>query len=178
MQVTVNNPSKETSFSKTLGDAESRVARALLGGHAPSIASAVLAMDAVKESIFTSFLELVNRECSELCQTANSTNFRHIPVDQYGSFEWDMFMEELRSKSPMFLKILTTIAVRNDHRNTKKTGSAHFPGIGTAAAVLLKERNCHMSGLQSLVSMLMYSCHCEKQVQLTIKLSIILCVCT
>ena len=74
-------------------------------------------------------------------------------------------MDELRSNSPLLLKVLTSIAVRNDHRNRKKVGSAHYPGITTAAAVLLKERNCHVSGDQSLVSMLMYSSHCEKQVK-------------
>lgn len=80
------------------------------------------------------------------------------------SFKWDELMDELRSNSPLLLKVLTSVAVRNDHRNKKKVGSAHYPGIATAAAVLLKERNCHVSGVQSLVSMLMYSSHCEKQV--------------
>lgn len=164
IQVTVNNPSQETSFSQSLGDAEGKVAMALLEGHAPSIASAVLAMEAVKEAIFTSFLESINRECSVLCQTSTVSHFRHIPVDQLKIFKWNTLIDELESKSPLLLKILTSIAVRNDHRNKKKVGPAHYPGIGTAAAVLLKERNCHMSGLQSLVSMLMYSCHCEKQV--------------
>ena len=134
IQVTVNNPSQETSF-----DAEGKVAMALLEGHAPSIASAVLALEAVKEAIFTSFLESINRECSVLCQTSTVSHFRHIPVDQLKIFKWNTLIDVLESKSPLLLKILTSIAVRND----------------PAAAVLLKERNCHMSGLQSLVSMLM-----------------------
>ncbi len=46
-----------------------------------------------------------------------------------------------------------------------KVGEAHFPGICSAAAILLKERNREMCGLQSLVSLLMYSCHAEKQVK-------------
>ena len=90
-----------------------------------------------------------------LCQAATTSKLSHIPVDQMAIFKWDSLTEELRSKSPLLLKVLTSIAVRNDHRNKKKVGAAHNPGIGTAAAVFLKERNCRMSGVQSLVSMLM-----------------------
>ena len=136
----------------------------MLGGHAPSIGTAVLAMEAVKDAVFTSFLESINRECSLLCQSTTISRFRHIPPEEMASFKWDELMDELRSNSPLLLKVLTSVAVRNDHRNKKKVGSAHYPGIATAAAVLLKERNCHVSGVQSLVSMLMYSSHCEKQV--------------
>ena len=56
-------------------------------------------------------------------------------------FKWDGLIEELRSKSPLPLKVLTSIAVRNDHRN-KKVGAAHYPGIGTAAAVLRSSVTC------------------------------------
>ena len=52
----------------------------------------------------------------------------------------------------------------NDHRNIIKVGAAHYPGICCAAAILLKERNHEMCGLQSLVSLIMYTCHAEKQV--------------
>ena len=45
-----------------------------------------------------------------------------------------------------------------------KVDTAHHPGIYSAAAVLLKERNREICGLQSHVSLLMYSCHAEKQV--------------
>ena len=121
-------------------------------------------MEAVKDAIFTTFLESIHQECSVLCQAAITSKLRNFPADALASFKWDDFIEELRSKSPLLLKVLTCIAVRNDHRNKKEVGSAHFAGIVTGAAVLLKERNTHVSGVQSLVSMLMYSCHCEKQV--------------
>ncbi len=39
-----------------------------------------------------------------------------------------------------------------------------YPAIVNATAILLKERNREMSGVQSIVSYLMYACHSEKQV--------------
>ena len=137
-------------FAKTLGEAEGKVALSLLGGHAPSIGTAVLAMEAVKNVIFTSFFESINRECSLLCQSTTISRFRHTPPDGMASFKWDELINEPRSNSPLLMKVLTFVAVRNDHRNKKKFDSAHYPGIATAAAVLLKERNCHVSGVQCL----------------------------
>ena len=63
---------------------------------------------------------------------------------------------ELEQNAPLLFTLLHSITVRNDHRNTAKTGTAHYPGICFAAAILLKERNREMCGL--------YSCHAEKQV--------------
>ena len=153
IQVTVDTPSCETPLSRTLDDADGRVARMLLGGHAPSIASAILANEATREAVFTHFLNSINQECSVLCKTSvEIPKMRHINADELADFQWECMRKEMELKAPLLLKVLTTIAVRNDHRNRKKVGSSHLPGICTAAAVLLKERNCHMCGLQKLVS--------------------------
>ena len=72
--------------------------------------------------------------------------------------------EELQQKAPLVFSVLLSIASRNDNRNAVKVATAHYPGICSVAAILLKERNREMCGLQSLVSLLMFSCHAEKQV--------------
>lgn len=147
-----------------MGEAESRLARTLAGGHAPSIANAVIRMIAVREEVFNYFVDVVNSECSLLCQKEPSSNFRNIPVNKISNFKWEDLVEELKAKSPLLWKILTAAAIRADPRCSHKPMSAHYPGIINAAAVLLKERNREMCGLQSVVSLLMCACHCEKQV--------------
>lgn len=162
-QVSISSTSRDSPFQKTLGEAEGKVARALAGGHPQSIANAVMRIEAVKEELFNHFLTLVNAECSDLCQKGIRSLFRRIPVAEMANFRWDTLVEELRSKSPLLLKLLTTVATRVDHRShvSKKD---KFPGIVSAAAVLLKERNREMCAIPSLVSLLMYAGHCEKQV--------------
>ena len=49
-------PSRSTPFHKTLGKKESRVARSLAGGHASSIASAVMKIPNVEKDIYGHFL--------------------------------------------------------------------------------------------------------------------------
>ena len=121
-------------------------------------------MSEVREELLQHFLRLINGECMMLCRKSSPSKFRHIPVDQFDDFEWKEFMDELESNSPLLLKVLSTVAIRSDPRYKNTPKSEKYPGIVTAAAVLLKQRNREMCGIPSLISLLMYSGHCEKQV--------------
>lgn len=147
-----------------LGSAESKVARALLGSNPVSIAKAVLNEDDLREAIIKQLLRELNEECTNLCRKTTKSPFRTIPVDELANFKWNDLVAELQLKAPLLFKIFHSIAARNDHRNVVKVGVAHYPGICSATAILLKERNREMGGLQSLVSLIMYFCHAEKQV--------------
>ena len=139
--------------------------RNLIGGHALSIAKAVMAMmESVRESLFHLFLLSINEECNVLCQWTQKSLFRKISVAQSLEYQWTPLVDELKTKSPLLCSILQSIATRSDGRNTCKVGAAHNPGICMSASVILKERNREMNGVQSLMSLLMYSCHCEKKV--------------
>ena len=150
-----------------LGECEGKVARNLLGGHAPSIAKAVMAMSDVRESLFSLFLHSINEECNNLCRRSpeSISLFRKMPLSQIVDFNWSALVSELQSRAPLLYKALSSIAAHSDPRNKSKVGAAHYPGICMAAAVILKERNREMCGVQSVLSLLMYSCHCEKKVQ-------------
>lgn len=161
----VTTPSHPTPYCGRLGSAEGKLTRALLGGDALSIGKAALAVEGVREAIVTQLLGTLNLECSKLCRKKKPVSlFRKIPVNKLAEFKWDDMMAELERDAPLLLKILDCVVARNDRRNKSKVRAAHFPGICTAVSVVLKERNREMCGLQSLISLLMYSCHCEKQV--------------
>ena len=110
-------------------------------------------------------LDKLDAECSKLCQRNDKSAFRNIPVSQMSAFDWKPLTNELELKAPMLLQILRTLASSKDHRNKRKSDSAHYPGICTAASVILKERNREMCGIQSVVSLLLFSSHANKQVK-------------
>ena len=130
-------------------------ARALIGGHAGYIAKAVMTRDDVKENSIKLLLGKLNEECASLCRKTITSPFRTMPADQMASFKWDDMVTDLKVKAPLFFTLLDSITSRNDHRNIVKVGVAQYPGIFAAAAILLKERNHGMCGLQSLVSLLL-----------------------
>ena len=146
--------------------AEGKVARALIGDDADSIAKAAMKIDDVKEAIIKQILRILNEECA---RDNTQSQFRKIPVSQLRQFKWKDMIAELQSTAPLFYRVMYSLASRNDYRNLVKVGTVHSPGICSAVAILLKERNREMCGLQSMISLLMYSCHCEKQVSKSLK---------
>ena len=82
----------------------------------------------------------------------------------YDNFTWNVLVEDLKERAPTFFRVLSMVASHSDHRNKSKAGNAHNPGISMAAAVILKERNREMNGIQSLVSLIMFATHVNKQV--------------
>ena len=89
MQVTVSTPTR-APFTKMLGEREGKVARNLLGGHAPSIAKAVMALGEVRESLFSLFLHSINEECNNLCRRSpeNTSLFRKMPLSKIVNLNW------------------------------------------------------------------------------------------
>ena len=90
-----------------------------------------------------------------------------MSIVQLKAFSWNEFVTPLKGLAPILLKLLQVVASSNDHRNNLKKGDAHNPGICMAVAVLLKERCMHVSGLQSVVSLLLYMSSANKVVNRT-----------
>ena len=118
------------------------------------------------DMVFQLFLEKMELECASLCQrNADSLSpFRRISVDKLSSFQWKTFTHNLSVKAPILLRLLSFVVAHSDHRNKKKVDSAHHPGICMAFAILLKERNREMCGVQAIISILLYNSHVDKQV--------------
>lgn len=161
----MKTPSRSTPWTTVLPQDETKIGRALAGGHLPSIAKSILSHEKLRELLFKHFLTQIETECSRLCQRhPNSSVFRKISQPLLADFDWKVFIEDLQTKAPTFFQILSTITSHGDRRNKTKVGNAHNPGICMAAAVILKERNREMSGVQSLISFLLFASHVNKQV--------------
>lgn len=97
-------------------------------------------------------------------------------VDELKSFSWNAVTEELKQKAPTFLAILQAAAeayrprvqkTKSTHKlkRSKLTQKGRKGVVGMAAAILLKERNQHMSKVQTVVSTLLHAGHASKKVR-------------
>ena len=126
-----------------------------MGGNLASITKAVFAHEEIKKLLLLRFFDLIDQECADLCRKNPGTisSFSNIPVDKLVQFKWNDLVDDMRSKSPNLLQAFSTVVSHNDHRNTSKKGDQkHNPSICMATAVLLKERNREMCGVQSVIS--------------------------
>ena len=155
-----------------------KVAQAVAGGHPSSIAKAVFAEPSTRSILIDKVAVLINEECSQLCSLSAQpmSLFRQVSFEPSPSFSWSQCMEELLTKCPALLQLLWAIVSRSDHRNRVKQGEQHYPGMCVAVAILLKERNKHMSGVQTLLSMVLYSSRVRKKA-CTLRVYVCVCVC-
>ena len=72
-------------------------------------------------------------------------------------------IRQLQEKSPFIYRLIVSLVQRNDNRNKIKRGDSHIPGICMAMAILLKERNRHMSGIQTYLSLVLYTSESPKR---------------
>ena len=134
--------------------------------------------DAIKAAITRRLIAEFDMECAELCRIMDDSNiFRNIDPINVDKFTWSACIDILLLKAPIMLQVVQGIVSLNDCRNKTKLGSHHNPGICTAIAVLLKERNVHMVGIQSIISLMLMSSHANKLVS-QFSVSPINCTCT
>ena len=125
-------------------------------GHTPSIANAIMENGTLQEVVFSGFLSKINAECSNLWESRETRSaFKCITLSALPQFNWSWFIDELKAKVPPLFGIVSSICSQNDQSNKFKTGPSHNPGIGMAVALLLKERNMHMTGIQSIIYLLL-----------------------
>ena len=86
------------------------------------------------------------------------------PIEKVSDFRWCDCIAELKLKAPILLEVVSALVSCNDSRNKQKRGDVHNPGICMAIAILLKERNREMCGIQTLVSLVLFTSRVQKQV--------------
>ena len=164
VQISVATPSRPVPWSRELDVQEVKLGRAIAGGHLPTVAKAVLAYADLREAVLRLILEEIETECAVLCQRKEPSLFRKMEPASLADFRWEILISELEEKAPLLLRIFQLMVSMNDHRNQHKGGVQHYPGICMAMAVLLKERNREICGVQSVLSLLLFFSHAEKKV--------------
>ena len=131
------------------------------------------------ELVLELFLNIIDSECSLFCKRSKPLSpFHKIDADNCSTFKWSNFVSDLSLKAPTLLKILSSIITHSDHRNKQKTDTAHHPGLCMATSILLNERNREMCGVQSIMSLLLFSSHVDKQVRIACTYFLIWDCCT
>ena len=91
------------------------------------------------------------------CRRQPVSVFRKVSLTQMENFSWDWFVDEVVTNCPVLYQLLMTVVFYTDRRNTHKKGSAHNPSVCMAVAVLLKEHNREMIGVQLYLSLVLYN---------------------
>ena len=162
----VSSPSRPHPFKTTIDHCLTKIGRNLAGGHIPSIAKSIFAHAGLREALLLKVMDQIGSECGGVCRrnTETPSLFQSLEVGKLDGFCWSDCISELQTKCPMLLRLLTSVVSSNDHRNAQKHSSSHHPGLCTAIAIILKERNREMCGVQTFLSLVLFNSHVQKKV--------------
>lgn len=166
LQISVYSPSKQAVVTVPMSSNFEKLGRALAGGNIHTICRAIFSHPSLREEVTTRVSRIVDSECASLCSRSVKpvSLFRSMTLDEAEMFSWSQAIDELEAKAPTLFSILKTAVVHSSRRNKHKTGDMHFPGLCTSVAILMKERNREMCGIQSYVSTALFSSHIQKKV--------------
>lgn len=163
MQVTVCS-SRNGPYSTVLDDSFNRIGRAIAGGSNDALVRSLFSHDVLRDMLINKVISIIADECLALCRRSEPSIFRKSKPVEYVDFKWLKYIEDLKCRAPVLLQLCKVIVSHGDKRNSLKHGDVHLPGICMAISVLLKERNREMVGLQTCLSMVLYTSRVPKQV--------------
>ena len=142
MQVTITYACGKGTYSQSVDGKLAKVARLLASGEGAysHLAKELFGVDTIRGHLFL-FKRVGtahDEECSKLCsqEKSNVGLFRQTSVSYLADFKWMDYIQELKTKAPTLLMVLSGVVSYSDRRNKQK---CHYPGICMAAGVLLKE---------------------------------------
>ena len=130
--MTVATPTRAIPWTTVLPQNETKVGRALTGGHLPSIVKNIIGHEKLRELLFKQFVSQIDAECTQLCRRQpNSSAFRKIPQSLLTDFSWNLFIEDLQSKAPLFSRfyqLLLPMVITEPNKGRKCTQSGYLHG--------------------------------------------------
>lgn len=114
------------------------------GDQAKGLARKLYSIDSLKCGLQKCVLKELDDECKKLCQVKSKSVLRNTSPKNLESFSFKRIIEELQMYAPLLLETLTSVKNRtNQNRHA------------VAAAIILKNRNIHMSAFHHVVSQIL-----------------------
>ena len=117
--------------------------------------SIVTAIPQLRDHMVSAIAREVQKELKEICSNKYTSILRMKYKVSLEMFAWDRVWQELQSKAPTLLTILSGGASSSNIR----------PAICTCASILLKLRNPKINVVQAVVSLVLKAGHASIQVQ-------------
>ena len=137
-----------------------KAATAIARGSSMTLAKECLANEKVKGYIIKKVALMVQSEIKLMC------NFQSVlkskSSDDLKHFKWEMIFDELQKKAPVFLCFMMSAT------KTRNPRSNRIPVICMCTAILLKYRFKQLNLVQKVISLLLYSGNCSKEVSISI----------
>lgn len=114
------------------------------GDKGPSVSRKLYSIDSLKPGLQSCVLKELEDQCKSLCQVKNNSVLRNISPKNLESFSFSSIINDCQLYAPLLLKILT--CVMNQPNENK---------LAVIVALLLRNRNIHMSAIHHVISQIL-----------------------
>ena len=140
-----------------------------------SIADAVMDSAGLRQAIEDRVCSDLNNKCKRLCSRVNLTLLRTTTKDSVLDFYWRAIGQELCEQLPLFYRLLLASAdPKSLSKGSDPETAERYPGICTAAAVLLKNRDKGMSLVPYVISTILKIRKTSKRVSIKLLVFLVL----
>lgn len=126
------------------------------------IVSTIYNVTSLKLQFKARLLQELHADCVELCKRKKPSILRKNKYPDMVDFSWDALFEELQSRCPILLDVMSTVV------KSKKCDV--IPPLGLCYAILMQQRNHELSVIQRINTILFSEGNAKKQVCFTIVL--------
>lgn len=105
MQITVSTSTDRVLWSTVLGDDDQTLGRALAGRKLQSVAGAVMSHNKLQEMIVLRLLDIIDKECGEICKRTSPSLFRKMETSSLQSLQWTQLIDDLKAKAPTLVRV-------------------------------------------------------------------------
>ncbi len=113
-------------------------------------------------------LEVANKvrnECASLGSTKNPSILQKKSRADIANFNWSALVSEWEERAPTLLLLLTAACEKYWSRTQNTLSPSCAPALCMAGAILMKCRNKHVSGVQTIISIVLNAGHASSQVR-------------
>lgn len=114
------------------------------GDKSKALATKILKIPSVRQSLLELVMKEVNVECKNLCGIKRKSMLRSVSGNDLSEFSYGAFLKELHTDAPLLCNFLETVIRKQDQIT-----------FAVAAAVLLKNRNIHMSAIHHIIGQIL-----------------------
>lgn len=120
--------------------------------------TARVALKSLRGATLVEICKEVKKEVKTIASRKDGDSLLRLGQLQMSQFSWKPIVKELRRDAPVLFSVLSTALSKN--------GNVKLADVGITASILLKNFCTHLALPQAIVSVILYSGHCSKQVNI------------
>ena len=145
-------------------EAFDQLQQAIASGNLDGATEAIFHAGPLREKVVDCLFKHLEQQYQALCRKKDfSSILRGLSPKELLSFSFDRLAEEWKANAPLLIRCLT-VAANVTPSESGNLSTSSLAGICSAGAILLRQRNVHLSALHHIIGLILFHGNASKMV--------------